>query len=130
MFSANYAAPREGVVEVRWPTPTAGQNVRVAQAGCVYATTVSTISAGAGGGTFSFGVLQQAVPNSCGGPLQDACVWSATSTASWVTVTTAMPRQGDQNVSFTVAANTSTQPRSTTIVIVDRVVTIQQAGQP
>ena len=33
----NYDAPREGIIMVRWPTPTAGQNVRIAQAGCRYA---------------------------------------------------------------------------------------------
>jgi hypothetical protein len=32
----NFDAPRSGVVMVRWPTPTAGQNVQVAQAGCHY----------------------------------------------------------------------------------------------
>src|SRR5439155_1477497 len=31
-YSDNYDAPREGVVMVRWPTPTAGQNIHVAQA--------------------------------------------------------------------------------------------------
>src|SRR5206468_6283033 len=36
-FTENYDAPREGIVMVRWPTPTAGQNIRVAQAGCRYA---------------------------------------------------------------------------------------------
>ena len=129
-FGSNYAAPREGLVEVRWPTPSAGQNVRVAQAGCVYATTTSSVAVGAAGGNFSVGVLQQAVPNTCGGPLQDACVWTATSSASWVVITTPMPRQGDQNVAFTVAANTSPQARQATITVQDRVVTIQQAGQP
>ena len=31
---SNYDAPRTGTIQVRWPTPTLGQNVRIAQAGC------------------------------------------------------------------------------------------------
>lgn len=130
VFTANYAAPRQGVAEVRWPTPTAGQNVRISQAGCVYGTTVSTVAVGSTGGSFSFGVLQQSLPNTCGGPLQDACIWTATASASWITITTPMPRQGDQNVSFNVASNASPQVRSATIAVYDRVVTVQQAGTP
>ena len=33
--SDDWDAPRDGVVMVRWPTPTAGQNLRVSQAGCL-----------------------------------------------------------------------------------------------
>jgi hypothetical protein len=61
---------------VRWPTPTAGQNIRVMQAGCVYAVSRDAISVGAAGGTSTFDVLQQSQPTSCGGPLQDRCVWT------------------------------------------------------
>jgi hypothetical protein len=129
-YSSNYAAPREGVIEVRWPTVTAGQNVRVAQAGCLYATTVSVIAIGAAGGAVSFTVMQQAMPNSCGGPLQDACIWSATTSSSFVTITTPMPRAGDNPVNVSVAANTSTQARTATIVVQDRSVVIEQAGAP
>jgi hypothetical protein len=129
-YTSNYAAPREAFILVRWPTVTAGQNVRVAQAGCLYATSVSVMAIGAAGGSLSFNVFQQAVPNSCGGPLQDACVWSATTTAPWVTITSTMPRQGDNPVAFTVAPNTGTQLRTATIVVQDRTVLIEQAGAP
>ncbi|MCC7044841.1 MAG: BACON domain-containing protein [Acidobacteria bacterium] len=129
-YTSNYSAPREAFILVRWPTVTAGQNVRVAQAGCLYATSVSVMAIGAAGGSFSFNVFQQAVPNNCGGPLQDACVWSATTTAPWVTITSTMPRQGDNPVAFTVAPNTGTQLRTATIVVQDRTVLIEQAGTP
>jgi hypothetical protein len=127
-FPSNYAPPRDGVIAVRWPTITAGQNIRVAQAGCLYATSVSAIAVGATGGSLSFDVLQQAVPNSCGGPLQDACVWSATTTAPWITITSTMPRRGDNPVAFTVAVNTGAQARTATIVVQDKTVLIEQAG--
>src|SRR5262245_7533574 len=43
-YSDNYDSPRQGTLMVRWPTPTAGQNVRVAQAGCRYAVSRSSFS--------------------------------------------------------------------------------------
>lgn len=42
--------------------------------------------------------VQSNDPISCGGPLQDACVWSAVSSAPWITITTPMPRAGDNPV--------------------------------
>jgi hypothetical protein len=127
-FSDNYDAPRDGTVMVRWPTPTAGQNIRVAQAGCLYAVTQSAFSFASGGGGGTFDVLQQSVPNTCGGALQNQCVWTARSNASWITVTTSMPRSGDEPVSFTVAANAGAASRVGTITVRDKVVTITQAG--
>jgi hypothetical protein len=129
-FTDNYDAPREGVVMVRWPTPTAGQNIRVAQAGCLYAVSRSAISVGSAGGTASFDVFQQSDPNTCGGATQDRCVWTARSDAPWITVTSSMPRSGDNPVSFTVAPNDSTAARVGTITVRDKVVTITQPGHP
>ena len=43
-ITSNYDAPRQGVVMLRWPTPTAGQNVAVSQAGCTYAVSTATVS--------------------------------------------------------------------------------------
>jgi hypothetical protein len=114
---------------VRWPTPTAGQNVRVLQAGCLYAVSTAAVSVGAAGGPDRFEVLQHSVPNSCGGPLQNACQWSAHSDVSWITITTTMPQAGDNPVSFTVAANDSTSARSGTITVRDKVVRITQSGR-
>lgn len=129
-YASNYDAPRNGIVMVRWPTPTAGQNVFVAQAGCVYGVSQATFNIASGGGAGTFDVLQQSIPSSCGGPLQDRCVWSATTTAPWVTISTSMPRTGDNPVSFTVAANPTTTARTATIVVGDKVVQITQAGTP
>jgi hypothetical protein len=64
---------------VRWPAVTAGQNLRISQAGCLYAVSQDAISIAAAGGPGRFDVLQMAQPLTCGGPLQDACVWTATS---------------------------------------------------
>jgi hypothetical protein len=69
----NYDAPRQGVLKVRWDTPTAGQNVQVSQAGCRYSVSTTTLSVPADGGSFSFDVYQQSDPIECGGPLQNGC---------------------------------------------------------
>lgn len=126
--SDNWDAPRQSVVMVRWPTATAGQNLQVLQAGCRYAVSVATITVPAAGGSQRFDVVQASDPISCGGPLQNACVWSAVSSASWITITSPMPRVGDNPVSFTVAANATGAARSGTIGVRDRVVTVTQAG--
>jgi hypothetical protein len=126
-FTDNYDAPRDGIVMVRWPTPTAGQNVRVEQAGCLYAVSRATIDFSASAGTGTFDVIQQAVPNTCGGPTQDRCVWTARSSVSWITITSGMPRVGDEPVHFDVAANTGAA-RTGTITVRDKSVTVTQAA--
>ena len=127
-ISDNWDPPRNAVVMVRWPTPTAGQNVRVAQAGCYYAVSQATFSMAAAGGSGSFDVLQQSEPYTCGGPLQNACVWTAVSDAAWITVTSSMPRSGDDRVSFSVAPNPAAAPRTGTVRVRDKIVRISQAG--
>ena len=123
----NYDAPRNGIVMVRWPTPTAGQNIRIVQAGCTYAVSQSSFAFGASGGPGTFNVLQQAVPNTCGGATQDRCIWSAVSDVPWVTISGGMPRSGDDRVQFTVAANATGAPRTSRITVRDKVVVITQA---
>ena len=125
--SDNYDAPRNGVVMVRWPTPTEGQNVQIAQAGCHYGVSKDALSFTAAGGTGTFDVLQQSDPYTCGGALQDRCVWTAQANVSWITITSSMPRSGDNPVAFTVAPN-SGAARTGTITVRDKVVTITQAG--
>jgi hypothetical protein len=125
--SDNYDPPRTGVLKLRWDTPTAGQNVRVSQAGCRYAVSQAAISVPAAGGSFTFDVYQQSDPLECGGPLQDRCVWTAATGAAWISIATAMPQAGDGRVSFRVAPN-SGPSRSASITVRDRTVTVLQAG--
>jgi hypothetical protein len=128
-FQENYDAPRSGTVMVRWPTPTAGQNLRLAQAGCVYAVSRAGFSIAAAGGTDSFDVFQQAQPNTCGGATQDRCVWTAAADVPWIAVAGSMPRAGDGHVSFTVGAHEGTTSRVGHIRVRDQVVTITQSGR-
>jgi hypothetical protein len=127
-FSSNYDAARQAVIEVRWPAPTAGQNVRVAQEGCLYAVSRDSFDVPAGGGDLSFDVYQMTTDPACGGPLQNACVWSAQSTAAWIAVVTSMPCQGDERVALRVAANGGATPRTATVTVKNRTVTVRQAG--
>jgi hypothetical protein len=124
----NWAAPRGANVMVRWPTPTAGQNLHVAQAGCRYAVSSSAISIAASGGPGHFDVFQQSDPLECGGPLQNGCRWSAEADVPWITITTSMPQAGDNPVAFTVAANGGAQARTGTIKVRDKVVVVTQSG--
>ena len=127
--SDNWEAPRRGVVIVRWPTVTAGQNLQVSQAGCYYAVSTTTISFAAAGGTGRFDVIQQSDPNTCGGPTQNACRWTAQSDVPWITITTTMPQAGDNPVAFLVAANGVGATRTGRITVRDKVVQITQNGQ-
>ena len=127
-WSENYDRPRDAAVLVRWNTPTAGQNVSVDQAGCLYGVSQASFSVPAGGATASFDVLQQSDPINCGGPTQDRCVWTARSNVSWISISGSMPRTGDQRVTFTVAANTGGSARTGRISVRDRVVAITQAA--
>jgi hypothetical protein len=127
--SDNFDAPRQGLVMIRWPTPTAGQNVRVSQAGCRYAVSVTAIAVNATGGARSFDVLQQSDPLECGGPLQDGCLWTAETSAPWITISSPVAQRGDQRVSFVVAENRDVVPRSGVISVRDKTVTITQGGR-
>jgi hypothetical protein len=115
-------------VKVRWPAPTQGQNIEIRQAGCTYWVSTTTIGIGAGGGSASFDVLQQSNPISCGGPLQNGCVWTAAADVPWITVITPMPQKGDAKVSLAVAANPGPVSRSGTVRVRDQIVHITQAG--
>jgi hypothetical protein len=126
-ISDNYDAPRLGVLKVRWDTPTAGQNVQVSQAGCRYAVSSSSVAVVAAGGTLSVDVYQQSDPLECGGPLQDGCVWSASTTAAWITITSPQPQKGDGRVTFVAAPNPGT-PRSATIAVRDKTIVVSQGG--
>jgi hypothetical protein len=125
----NWDPPRRGVVMVRWPTATAGQNLQVSQAGCYYAVSTTAISFAAAGGTGRFDVIQQSDPISCGSATQDRCRWTAQSDVPWIAVATPMPQAGDNPVSLTVAANLSTTARTGRITVRDKVVQITQGGQ-
>jgi len=128
--ASNYLAPRASIIKIRWPTATEGQNVQVSQSGCAYGVSKNDISFSSAGGAGEFGVLQQTTPDYvCGGALQDRCLWTAQASASWISITSSMPRRGDDPVQFTVAPNESSTPRTGKINVADKFVNITQAGR-
>lgn len=56
------------------------------------------------------------------------CTWTATSGATWITVTSGSNGSGNGTVSYLVKANTSSQQRTGSIKIEDKNFTITQAG--
>jgi Viral BACON domain/Putative binding domain, N-terminal len=125
----NWDLPRLGLLMVRWPTPTAGQNVRVAQAGCRYAVSTASIAVVGAGGAARFDVYQQSDPYTCGGPLQNGCMWTAQADVPWIVVNTSMPQFGDNPVSLTIAPNDAATARSGNVRVRDQLVQITQAGR-
>ena len=63
-MASNFDAARQANVEVRWPTPTAGQNVRVLQAGCLYNAGPTFFDVPSAGGDYGFEVVSQSTDTS------------------------------------------------------------------
>jgi hypothetical protein len=96
----------------------AGSVVTVTQAGsCAATVTPASQSIAAAGGAAT--PLTVVVP--------DGCAWTATTTASWVTITKGASGSGNGTVEFTVAANPG-QARSATIAVAGQTHTVNQAS--
>ena len=131
----NFNEARQDVIKIRWPAPTEGQNVRVAQEGCAYALDPAYVSAPACGGDRAFEVYTGSTDvGFCGhdGPMgaPGRCVWSALSTAPWITVLTPMPQLVEGRVTFRVAANNDWKERTATITVQYRTLTVWQGPGP
>ena len=59
---------------------------------------------------------------------QPGCAWTATSQASFVTITAGSSGTGNGTVQYTVAANTGSASRTGTLTVAGRTVTITQDG--
>jgi len=130
----NFNEARQDVVRVRWPAPTEGQNVRVAQEGCSYVVP-DRIMVPACGADHAFEVYTGSTDvGFCGhdGPMgaPGRCVWSAQSTAPWITVLTPMPQIVEGRVSFRVASNDDWKERTATITVQYRKLTVWQGPGP
>ena len=114
---------RRAPLEFRWESPTAGQNVWVEQGGCRYGSSESARTFTAAGAIDQpVTIVTQPVSPSC----SQGCPWTATSDASWITVTSPMPRAGDDMFRYAVAVNTTGMLRQGHIRVADRVIVITQ----
>ena len=95
----------------------AGRTLTVTQsaAPCSYTVTPASISAPINGSSGLFTVVTTST-----------CTWTITGAPSWMTVSTAT-RTGNGGLSYTIAANTG-EPRTATVVVAGRSITITQAG--
>ena len=113
---------RRAPVQVRWPTPTAGQNVWITQEGCFYALAETSGEFSAAGGQAFVTVLGTPASVNC----MIGCPWTAISQASWIHVTTPMPSAGDERFNYTVDANTTGQDRIGQIRVETGILMIRQ----
>ena len=108
--AANPGGPRSGVVTV------AGQSFTVNQAsGCAYTVSPETIAAPTGGTTAKVDVTAAT-----------GCTWTATSDASWITVTAGAAGSGPGQVDLAIAAHSGSSARTGTVMIAGRTVTVSQ----
>jgi PKD repeat protein len=111
---ANPGSTRTGTVRV------AGQSHRISQAGgggCSYSISPSSRSFAADGGTGSVTVTTQA-----------GCTWTAASQNTWITVTAGSSGDGPGTITYSVAPNTSANPRSGSLRIAGKIHSVQQDG--
>jgi hypothetical protein len=107
----NTGTARQGTITAGGQTFTINQS-----ATCTYALTPSNVLSGADGGSNSFQINTSS-----------NCAWSATSTDSWITITTGTGT-GNGTVSFTVQANTAQQTRTGTILVGGQTFTVNQSA--
>ena len=84
---------------------------------CTYSIDPTSQSFGSGGGS---GVVAVTAPPGCG--------WTAQSNDAWLSITSGSSGSGDGTVSYTVAANPSSVPRSGTLTIAGETFTVNQEG--
>src|SRR5262249_60727725 len=99
-----------------------GQTVTVTQAGvrppCTFTLSPTSASPAAAASTGSVGVIASAM----------TCTWSATSNATWITVTSGASGTGNGSVGYSVAANTGTTSRTGSMTIAGETFTVHQGG--
>jgi len=105
------AQPRSGTLTIAGRTFTVNQS----GASCTYTLTPTSQTVLATGGTGSVGVTSIA-----------GCAWTAASSNTWLTISAGASGNGDGLVTFSAAANTSTQQRTGTLTIAGQTFTVNQ----
>ena len=113
---------RRSAIEVRWNTPTAGQNVWLSQFGDCKTVVSPVVTFGADGGEHRENLLVESAFR---------CPWRVEGGAPWLTVRppTDLIFRGDGTLVVTAAPNTSSQPRTTVLMVGEKPVTVTQAGR-
>jgi len=115
------------------PNPGLARSGTVGIAGQTYRLSQAAAGAPAPGCTFSLSSTSQSVA-AAGGPISltvlagSGCEWTATSDASWLTITAGASGAGDGVVRITAAANGSSAQRTGTATIAGQTFTVTQSG--
>jgi hypothetical protein len=118
--TVNYSGTANPNVTSRTGTLTVGGQtftVTQAPATCAYSINPTSQSMAASGGTGSTAVTAQT-----------GCAWTATSNASWLTITSGGSGNGNGTVSFSGTSNPTTQARSGTLTVAGRTFTVNQSA--
>lgn len=84
---------------------------------CTFSVTPTTINVPASGSSGNIDVVTGS-----------GCSWGAYESLDWASLTNGVTRSGNGSVGYTVAANPGAQPRSGTLTVATRTVTVNQAG--
>ena len=121
--SVSYTATANTTASPRSTTLTvAGQSITVTQDAAPCTLTASPTNPpalAASGGSASVTVTS---PN--------GCAWTASESASWLSITSGSSGSGNGTVSYTATANTTTSPRSTTLTVAGQAVAVTQEAAP
>jgi len=112
----NMGAGRNGLIQVSTASLTRTFTIQQ-PSGCPFSLSQETLNFGGAGGAGNVGVTAAG-----------ACGWSASTKDTWINITSGNGN-GNGAVSFTVAPNTTGSPRTGTIIIGARTLTINQARQ-
>lgn len=85
---------------------------------CLYSVAPTSVALSPGGGSATIAVTTAST-----------CVWTAVSSASWLTVTSGTTGTGDGTVTVAAGANGQT-PRSATLTVAGRTIAVSQDGAP
>jgi hypothetical protein len=113
----NPSAGRWWIGVNNYATGTITFTVKATYASCSVTISPTSASFTASGGTGSVSVTAST-----------GCSWTATSNASWITITAGSSGTGNGTVSYSVAGNTGTTSRSGTLTIDGQTFTVTQAG--
>jgi hypothetical protein len=117
--TANSGAARSGTLTIAGQTFTVNQASGAGGGTCIFNVSATNLTIGGANGTLPLVVMASATN----------CAWSATSNATWLTISSGASGTGNGTVTLNFQANTGTASRTGTLTIAGKTVTItQQAG--
>jgi hypothetical protein len=118
--TVNYSVAANATTSVRTGTLTvAGQTITVTESGaCSFTASPASQSLTASGGTGSVAVTAGS-----------GCGWTDASNVSWITVTSGASGSGNGTVNYSVAVNASATPRTGTLTVAGKTITVTEAAE-